>query len=365
MIEEYQAKQRTISGFFAKQMLFEYHEGLLDPVRHQAVEEAIANDPELKQELKFIKAADEYCKSLSATRMDEDFLLEISKNKSLSEYFFIIFKWSKWPEIVRWTAEAILISAAVVGLIVIVPWANIRDMVDIKKSAAIRFEEEQNRLANIQVEEIEKSIEGPAQSTTSAPAAKPAKTKEAPTTAPAAVVKTPANLSSPTTTVAKTPEPTKAEPAKPVQAKPAIQGLLYRMMMKVPNIGEKASDLRRKIKDMGGLKAGKVEMGWRKPNGNYYHFSFPESRYQNLLSVLGEYGPVRVYKNPHERVMPEGQIRIILWIEDIPKENDESASESASESDTNENINEDSDESNSTQDAEGGEFPTSSSPDEQ
>ncbi len=99
---------------------------------------------------------------------------------------------------------------------------------------------------------------------------------------------------------------------------PAPKGLIYRMMMKIPDVKDMADDVRDKIVSLGGKKAGQVELGWRKPNGNYYHFSMPEKNYDELVKSLGGYGPVRIYKNPHPRVMPPGVIRIILWIEDAP-----------------------------------------------
>ena len=37
-----------------------------------------------------------------------------------------------------------------------------------------------------------------------------------------------------------------------------------------------------------------------------------------LSSTLGEYGPVRISKHSHNRVMPEGVNRIILFVEDGP-----------------------------------------------
>jgi len=67
---------------------------------------------------------------------------------------------------------------------------------------------------------------------------------------------------------------------------------------------------------LGGQKAGEVQIGWRKPDGSYFHFSLEEDKLEELKQFMSSYGPVRFYKDPHWRVMPQGKIRIILWIED-------------------------------------------------
>ena len=71
-----------------------------------------------------------------------------------------------------------------------------------------------------------------------------------------------------------------------------------------------------KIKELGGAKAGKVDLGWRKKKGHYFHLTMPKSNYKSLIDFLKGFGPVRIYREPHKRVMPEGEIRFILWIED-------------------------------------------------
>lgn len=97
-----------------------------------------------------------------------------------------------------------------------------------------------------------------------------------------------------------------------------MKGLLYRIIMTSESAETVSADVVAKLTAMGAEKAGQVELGWRKknPDGNYFHFTMPDASYNELVKTLGGYGPVRIYKNPHERVMPEGQIRIILWIED-------------------------------------------------
>jgi hypothetical protein len=89
-------------------------------------------------------------------------------------------------------------------------------------------------------------------------------------------------------------------------------------MMNLSDANKSSVEIKKQIEALGGTKAGQVELGWRKKNppGNYFHFALPQVSYQKLLDELGKYGAVRIYKSPHARIMPEGQIRIILFIED-------------------------------------------------
>ncbi len=75
--------------------------------------------------------------------------------------------------------------------------------------------------------------------------------------------------------------------------------------------------IREKIVALGGKVAGNVEMGWlRRPDQSYFHFTLPESNYAELELFLGTFGQVQFVKEKHPRVMPEGQIRIILTVKD-------------------------------------------------
>ena len=93
-------------------------------------------------------------------------------------------------------------------------------------------------------------------------------------------------------------------------------GFVFRGNMKIDEIDVRTPLISQQILDLGGRKAGEVELGWRKENkGSYYHFSMPEENYEKLVEYLHGFGPVRFSKDSHPRVMPQGQIRIILWVE--------------------------------------------------
>ncbi len=93
------------------------------------------------------------------------------------------------------------------------------------------------------------------------------------------------------------------------------KGLVYRAFMTLSDLDEIGPKITADIAALGGEKAGDVELGWKRDAGRYYHFVLPESNEKKILERLQVYGPVRISKDPHPRVMPEGQVRFILWVE--------------------------------------------------
>lgn len=87
--------------------------------------------------------------------------------------------------------------------------------------------------------------------------------------------------------------------------------------MTLDNLEEIGPKMRDDIVALGGEKAGEVELGWKRGSGRYYHFALPEENEKKLLERLQVYGPVRISKDPHPRVMPPGKVRFILWV-DVP-----------------------------------------------
>jgi hypothetical protein len=106
-------------------------------------------------------------------------------------------------------------------------------------------------------------------------------------------------------------EPTQLAEKKDAKAK----GFVYRAFMTLNDLPTLAPKITEEIRSLGGEKAGEVELGWKRGTGHYYHFALPQSNEERLLEKLRAYGPVRISKDPHPRVMPEGQVRFILWIE--------------------------------------------------
>ncbi len=96
---------------------------------------------------------------------------------------------------------------------------------------------------------------------------------------------------------------------------PKAKGFVYRAFMTLNDLDEIGPKMTADIIALGGEKAGEVELGWKRGNGRYYHFTLPETNDKKILERLQVYGPVRISKDPHPRVMPPGQVRFILWVE--------------------------------------------------
>ncbi len=95
------------------------------------------------------------------------------------------------------------------------------------------------------------------------------------------------------------------------------KGWLNRADLEVADFDMAWPAIRSKIIALEGKVAGNVELGWlRQETEAYFHFSVPESNRNELEIFLKTFGPVRLSRERHPRVMPDGQIRIILTVRD-------------------------------------------------
>lgn len=281
----------------AQESLYDYVSGQLDLDRKTAFETYLHSSSELQSELNMMLAAEKYTLHLAKTRIAPVVLDQMQEVRSITEVVFLKLKWKNWPDFMKWATEAFLISVFIASAIIIIPWGK------------------------IQFHQSSKDTKRDAKSTTIAtPTTEPAtQAVTQPTaSAPIAAVTTKSALVESVTATNMTDEGATETTSGEDRTLKKMKGLLYRILLDTEDSDSHTVALREKIISLGGKKAGQVELGWRKrdPDGNYYHFTMPESNYQKLITTLGGYGPVRIFKNPHERVMPEGQIRIILWIED-------------------------------------------------
>ena len=111
-----------------------------------------------------------------------------------------------------------------------------------------------------------------------------------------------------------TPEPSK----KAVDKK--SEGFIYRGNLVVSNLDMVGPKMKAHIEELGGRKAGEVELGWMKNSKtSYFHFTIPEAKYNELIQYFQMYGKPNITKQPHPRVMPDGILRLIITIEDNQK----------------------------------------------
>ncbi len=116
-------------------------------------------------------------------------------------------------------------------------------------------------------------------------------------------------------TEAKTPVAPVPTPS-PRKGEVKTSGFVYRAFLAIDTKDAVADAVTQRIESLGGAKAGSVEIGWEKPNGSrYFHFTITESNFEILKAYLNTIAPIEVAKSPHPRVMPTGQVRMILEVQ--------------------------------------------------
>ncbi len=283
--------KRQLSRFMCEEMIYDYAEHNLDSERLRALEQSLNGNLELQRELKAIQAADVYCKQMALARISS---LQLEKLKSAQSFFsksMDRLRYRNWPDVIQWTTQALILSALVAVFALIIPWQRVQ------RNASRFIELNHTRTV------INSPIIASAPVKTSRVAKPQVVNVSAAKTSVAAAVKAPPVTTSPSTPTV-----------------PKLKGVLYRMWMELPDVDTVAPQVRAKIIQFGGHKAGQVELGWRKvnPSGAYFHFIMPKKNYDDLVKTLGGYGPVRILKTAHQRVMPPGKIRIILWMKEQP-----------------------------------------------
>lgn len=331
--------KRKLTPFLAHEMLFDYVTDQLDHERRKAVEEFIKEDRESQNLLEAIQRGISYAESLKRIEISAEALDELDHSENLVSLSRRLARWSQWPDSLRWSLVALMISMCTAGTVMIIPWNTIPLFKSTPgfESGSFEIARVQGRKAGgddgqIVADQQEDGLDaqtGPlegsgdeefaeessgARPTIQVPppvvAVPPAATSTAATVSAATRVPTPAPTPVPVqTTVAHVPAPA------PTSAQKASRGYVYRAFMTLSDLENIAPKITQQLKELGAEKAGEVELGWRRGSGRYYHFSLPEMSEQKLMETLRGYGPVRISKDPHPRVMPQGQLRFILWIE--------------------------------------------------
>jgi hypothetical protein len=307
--ERLDRNERKISFFMAKELLYDFIEGRLDADRARAVEKYLEANPAVKNDIEIMRQAEAYVKKLSQTKISEVHLDELNSIRPYSEVVLRKMQWQNWPDLLRWATEAMAISIVVAIIALFVPWRDLNIRFPDRKSDVELAKIDQPKLLS------EESLFRPSVALKKLLKVEPAPVAETKNTNANAKDNLSANSAAPLTDG-------KTSATEKINEKVIpLKGTLFRMMMTIPDYDPTTDAVRKKIIELGGKKAGEVELGWRKdnPDGLYYHFSIPEKNYQQFVSNLGGYGQVRIYKSPHERIMPEGQMRVILWIEGIKK----------------------------------------------
>lgn len=361
--------KRKLTTFLCQEMLFDYATDRLDFERRIAIEEFLDKDKECQQILEGIRWGLEYTERLATTALKPEIIAQLRESENAFSIGRRYSVWSAWPETFRWSVTAIAISAIVAVVVALVPWTRFRFLNE-QKSDTIEIAQIPGARIHVDLNDTESNSAAATVATTTESSGdlppgeldegsgdehadhdhgrdhaitleeRPPVVAAHPPSKPVAVAPPPPSSPPPRSTL---PSVLASRTAAPIDASaiPTLsgsgadpgaeeaasasegsdrkefkaRGYVFRAFMTLSNLEEIGPKITEHIKELGGEKAGEVELGWKRGTGRYYHFSLPEVNEEKILERLRAYGPVRISKDPHPRVMPQGQLRFILWIE--------------------------------------------------
>ncbi len=278
-----------------QEMLFDYATKNLDSTRSAEVKSEIEKSQLFQDELVKIQIGLKYFDQMFEVKISSALIDEIQGRKSYLHLMRRALSLSQWPPIVKWTLEAFVIILFVVLLTVLVPWNQIREFALQESQTELILAEVLKKSEEVvPVSTEEKVADSSKFDDEVAPAAEAPKPTK-PVTVPVKVA---------ATVVAKVEEVKK-------------QGFVYRGTAKIVNAEVGSIKLKDKIVELGGRKAGEVELGWKRNQGDYYfHFTIPESKLAELEEYLKSVGEVQLSRDQHPRIMPSGIVRFIFTTEE-------------------------------------------------
>ena len=304
--------KREVSNFMGHEMIFDLITHSLDPERTKAVEEFVASSKEAQQDMMKMLNGIQYAERLSETVVSEIILGQISEP---STYLAVLLKKTKfqyWPTSIKWALEALVVVTSIIVISLMIPWdrvAKFHPFPDRKETILAEIDKTQQvgdpaKLKTIELSEPAEFADD--EKNKPEPVKKAKNIAESSNQTPAVVAEAPKLLPK-----------TKAAEAEAVAPKKIGEGAIYRGRVDVTNLEVVGPKIAEKVIELGGRKAGEVELGWQKTPGEaYFHFTLPEAKYEELLQFLGTYGPPKIKKEKHPRVMPDGIIRLIVTIDE-------------------------------------------------
>ncbi len=320
MNPEQEVRQKKLTKFLCQELLYEFANGGLNPQREKEMREYIAGCRDSQREFERLKRGHAFAMRASGVRMSR------ALNEALlnfePQWQKQLRGWTLWSSQRGWKAMPYIVLSLTLlaGLFVAKPWqksepADVMLAEQLKTDTNIVAPPTGNQ--PIPVAQPEPQVAAPVVSANPQPAPVMPASQTSPTPAIPSVVKKEPVSEPPVTAAAKSAEVNANDPATTTTAPATSRGYIMRGEIGVGQFSKTWPQIRDKIISLGGKVAGNVELGWlRRPDQSYFHFSVPETKYAELESFLATFGPVRFDREKHPRVMPEGQIRIILTVKD-------------------------------------------------
>ncbi|MNJ93466.1 hypothetical protein D3C87_111480 [compost metagenome] len=313
--------KREVSSFIGHELLYDYLSNSLDGERKAAVADHIKFSRDAQLDLAKIQNGQGYAEQLADTVVSQPIIDQINAPATYLTVLMQKSNFDKWPQGLKWGLEALVVVAVIVSLLTIAPWEKIINVgLNSGSKEVILAEVTKTPQTSIATRDEPEFVDEDLKITKPEPVKLvPVSVVPTPKVAPAPVV--------PVAPVAKAPEPAKPAPievagpaaeAPAASASPAASGgFLYRGEIAVTNIEVVGPKIKDKITELGGRKAGDVELGWKKTEHSmYYHFTIPEAKHQELLTFLSAYGTPKLNKEKHPRVMPDGILRLIITVDE-------------------------------------------------
>jgi hypothetical protein len=119
------SEKRKLTPFLAHELLFDYVTDQLDPGRRQAIEEFIKEDRESQNLLEAIRRGISYSESLRRIELSPESYEELEQAENFLTLSRRLAHWSHWPDSLRWSLIALMISVCTAGVVVLIPWNSI------------------------------------------------------------------------------------------------------------------------------------------------------------------------------------------------------------------------------------------------
>lgn len=339
--------QRQVTPFTGNELLYDYMSGILDDERKAAVEAHLESSREAQLDFQKIQIGLQYAEKMKQITVSHALQERLSAPSSYLSVLFKKSKFDQWPVGLKWGLEALVVVFVVVTFLTVAPWEKVMKLrLSTGSSDVVLTELNKSQVPKQAPQEAPETAETPqfvdegikakdaasaatpaVAAATSATTATTAKTNPQPTATPALAKATPTPAPAPKATptkvaaaaAAKADEEEESDTDSSESGK-ATTGYLYRGQIAVTNLEAVGPKIKDKIIELGGRKAGEVELGWQKtPGSAYFHFTIPEAKYTELQAFLSEYGKAKISKDKHPRVMPDGIIRLIITVDEAKK----------------------------------------------
>jgi len=310
--------QRKVSAFVGQELLYDYMTGALDSDRKKAVEDYLHSNREAYSDIQKIQHGMNYVEMLGATQVSEALLEKIKMPTSYLQGLLQKIDFDEWSPGFKLAIEASVVALGVVAIAILMPWNRMtifrgdsKDMVLSELSKKYDTKSNSEKEAVFKDDTTFPDEESGDHSETSVVAV-----TSSSTTTSLVVAKSPTEKSAKENNAAAVPPIPPADEDKTTAADSKRQGFLYRGSIEITNVQAVTPKLVDKVSELGGRKAGNVELGWSRGSGAYFHLTIPELKYEELKAAFSQYGELKITKEKHDRVMPEGIIRIIITVEE-------------------------------------------------